>query len=57
MGVESSEGRWCCGADEVVVVGGCCIHKCEVGEGAEGLKSEIEPLGLNFRHAIRNGGG
>jgi len=57
MGVENGGGRWCCGADEVVVVGGCCIHKCEVGEGAEGLKSEIEPLGLNFRHTIRNGGG
>ena len=28
-------GRWCGGADEVVVVGRC-FCKCEVGEGAEG---------------------
>jgi len=46
MGVESSGGRWCGGANEVVVVVGCCVCKCEAGEGAEGQKSEIEPLGL-----------
>ena len=56
MGVESSGGRWCSGADEVVVVVEHCICKCEVGEGAEGPKSKIEPLGLDFRCAIRNGG-
>ena len=37
MGVESGGERWCSGADEVVVVVGHCIHKCEAGEGAEGL--------------------
>jgi hypothetical protein len=26
------------------------------GEGAEGQKYEIEPLGLDFGHAIGNGG-
>ena len=41
----------------VVVVVGHCVHKCEVGEGAEGPKSEIEPLGLNLGHAVKNGGG
>jgi hypothetical protein len=56
MGVESGIWRWCGGADEVVVAVGHCICKCEVGEGAEGPKSEIEPLGLDFRHAVRNGG-
>jgi hypothetical protein len=56
MGVENSRGRWCSGADKVVVVVGRCICKCEVGEGAEGPKSEIEPLGLDFRHTIRNRG-
>ena len=56
MGVESSGGRWCSGADEVMVVVRCCVCKCEVGEGAEGPKSEIEPLGLDFRRAVGNGG-
>jgi hypothetical protein len=55
--VESSIGRWCGGADEVVVVVRYCICKCKAGEGAEGPKSEIEPLGLNFRHAVENGDG
>jgi len=53
--VESGGGRWCSGADEVVVVVGRCVRKCKAGEGAEGPKSEIEPLGLNFRCAIGNG--
>jgi hypothetical protein len=57
MGVESGVGRWCGGAHEVVVVAGHCVCKCEVGEGAEGPKSKIKPLGLDFRHAIGNGGG
>ena len=56
MGVDSSRGRWCGCANEVVVVVGCCVCKCEAGEGAEGPKSEIEPLGLDFRRAIKNGG-
>ena len=55
MGVESSGGRWCCGADEVVVVVGRCVRKCEAGEGAEGPKSKIEPLGLDFRRTVGNG--
>jgi hypothetical protein len=54
--VESGGGRWCSGADEVIVVVGCCVCKCKVGEGAEGPKSEIKPLGLDFRCAIGNGG-
>ena len=33
MGVESGEGRWCKGADEGVVVVGCCVRKHEAGEG------------------------
>jgi hypothetical protein len=33
MGVDSSEGRWCKGADEGVVVVGRCVRKCEAGEG------------------------
>ena len=57
MGVESSVKRWCGGADEVVVAVGRCVCKCEAGEGAEGPKSEIEPLGLDFRCAVGNGGG
>jgi hypothetical protein len=56
MGVESGGGRWCDGADKVVVVVGRCVHKCKAGEGAEGPKSEIKPLGLDFRHTIGNGG-
>ena len=48
MGVESGGGRWCSGADEVVVVVGHYVSKCEAGEGAESPKSEIEPLGLDF---------
>jgi len=40
----------------VVVVVGHCVRKCEAGEGAEGPKSEIEPLGLDFRRAVGNGG-
>ena len=55
--MEGGGGRWCSGADEVVVVVGSCVRKCEAGEGAEGPKSEIEPLGLNFRCTVRNGGG
>ena len=34
MGVESSGGRWCGSANEVVVVAGHCVCKCEAGEGA-----------------------
>ena len=56
MGVESCGGRWCGGADEVVVVVGRCVCKCEAGEGAEGQKSKIKPLRLNFRCTIGNGG-
>ena len=48
MGVESGRGRWCSGANEVVVVVGHCVCKCEVGEGAEGQKYKIKPLGLNL---------
>ena len=56
MAVESGGGRWCNGADEVVVAVGHYVRKCEAGEGAEGPKSEIEPLGLDFRRAVGNGG-
>jgi len=48
MGVESGRGRWCSGADEVVVVVGRCVCKCEAGEGAEGQKYKIKPLGLDL---------
>ena len=57
MGVESGRGRWCGGADEVVVVVGRCVRKCEAGEGAESPKSEIKPLRLDFGRAVENGGG
>jgi hypothetical protein len=57
MRVESGGRSWCGGADEVMVVVGRCVRKCEAGEGAEGPKSEIEPLGLDFRRTIGNGGG
>jgi hypothetical protein len=57
MGVESGGGRWCCGADEVAVAVGDRVRKREAGEGAEGPKSEIEPLGLDSRRAVGNGGG
>ena len=53
---ESGEGRWCGSVDEVVVVGHC-PRKREAGEGAEGQKTEIEPLGLDFGGAVGNGGG
>ena len=43
IGVEISEGRWCGGADEVVVVVGRCVCKRKVGEGAKGQKIETEP--------------
>ena len=43
MGVEISGGRWCGGADEVVVVVGRCVCKREAGEGAEGQKIETKP--------------
>ena len=55
--MESGGRSWCGGADKVMVVVGRCVCKCEAGEGAEGPKSEIEPLGLDFRRAIGNGGG
>jgi hypothetical protein len=32
IGMESSEGRWCGGADEAVVAVGHCVHKHEVRE-------------------------
>jgi hypothetical protein len=56
MGVEISGGRWCSGADEVVVVVmvGCCICKHAVGEGVEGQNCKIKLLGLNFKRAIGN---
>ena len=42
MGVESGRGRWCGGADEVVVVvGGRCVRKCEVGEGVGAKKPTL----------------
>jgi len=63
MGVESGRGRWCSGADEVVVVVGRCVCKCEAGEGAEGQKYKIKPLGSIWAHcqkwrwrAVRGGG-
>ena len=54
MGVESSGGRWCGSANEVVVMAGHCICKREAGEGPEGQKSEVEPLGLDFGHTVGN---
>ena len=48
MGVESGRGRWCGSANEVVVVVGHCVWKCEAREGTEGEKSEIEPQGLDL---------
>ena len=39
IGVEISEGRWCGGTDEVVVVVGHCVCKYKVGEGAKGQKN------------------
>ena len=58
MGTNVSRVRQCGGVDEVVVVVvGCGVRKREAGEGAEGQKWEIEPLGLDFRHAVGNGGG
>ena len=43
IGVNISEGRWCGGADEVVVVVGHCVCKREAGEGAKGQKIETKP--------------
>ena len=58
MGRNVGGVRQCGGMDEVVVVVvGHGVHKHEVGEGAEGQKWEIEPLGLNFGCAIRSGAG
>jgi hypothetical protein len=33
MGMESSEGRWCSGVEEAVVVVGRCVQKHEAREG------------------------
>jgi len=46
MEVESSEGRWHGGADEVVVVVGHCIHKCEAGESVCAKKPKPSRHGL-----------
>jgi hypothetical protein len=43
MGAENGAGRWCSGADEVVVVVGYWVRKREAGEGAEHQKNETEP--------------
>jgi hypothetical protein len=45
------------GADKAAVAVGRCVRKREAGERAEGQKSEIEPLGLDFGRAVRNGHG
>jgi hypothetical protein len=48
MGVESGGGRWCSGADEVVVAVGHYVRKCEVGEGAEGsISGAPSEMGVN----------
>ena len=52
MGVGSSGGRWCDGADEVVVVVGRCICKREAREGAEGQKSRNRAIMAQFRAAL-----
>ena len=57
MGVDISGGRRWDGEDEGVVVMGHYVRKREAGEGAEGQNGEIEPLGLDFKGAIGNGGG
>ena len=46
MEVESSEGRWHNGVDEVVVVVGHCIHKCEAGESVCAKKPKPSRHGL-----------
>jgi hypothetical protein len=55
--VESSEGRWCDGADEGVV--GCCICKCEAGEGVWAKKSKPSHHGsiLGAPHKMAKGDG
>jgi hypothetical protein len=57
MGVDINRGRQWDGTDEVMVVLGCYICKCNVGEGAENQNGKIEPLGLDFGRTIENGGG
>ena len=57
MGTNVSRVRQCGGVDEVVVVVGRGVRKREVGEGAEGQKWEIEPLGLDFGCAVGSGAG
>ena len=42
---------------EVMVVLGCYVRKCEVGEGAENQNGKMELLGLDFGRTIENGGG
>src|ERR1700685_4499418 len=56
IGVDISGGRWCSRADKVVVMVRRCIRKREAGEGAEGQNGEIEPLGLDFKRAVGDGG-
>src|ERR1700734_3878497 len=58
VGVGSSGGRWCDGADEVVVVVGRCVPKREAGEGTEGQKSRNRAIVAPFQAALgREGGG
>ena len=58
MGMNVGGVRQCGGMDEVVVVVvGRGVRKCKAGEGAEGQKWEIEPLGLDFGCAVGSGAG
>ena len=52
VGVGSSGGRWCDGADEVVVVVGRGVRKREAGEGTEGQKSRNRAIVARFRAAL-----
>jgi hypothetical protein len=48
--VEGDGGRWWDKVDDVVVVMGLCVHKCEAGGGAGAKSNETE-------RAVRNGSG
>jgi hypothetical protein len=59
MGVEIGEERWCNGADEGVVVVGCCVRKHEAGEGvlAKRLKPNHHGLILGAPYKMAKGDG
>jgi len=56
MGVESGEGRWHGGTDEVVVVVGCCVRKCEVGECVCAKKPKPSHCGSFQVHHVNSKG-